>query len=75
MKRSRLNPNFVPIKVDREERPDLDRIYMQTLQAMTGQGGWPMNVFTSLPTTFLRMPSALSVHNKLLSPSVNQSQN
>ena len=40
-----LNDNFVPIKVDREERPDIDSIYMQTLQMMTGQGGWPLNVF------------------------------
>ncbi len=40
-----MNENFLPIKVDREERPDLDSIYMGALQAMTGQGGWPMNMF------------------------------
>jgi uncharacterized protein len=40
-----LNAGFVPIKVDREERPDLDAIYMGAVQAMTGQGGWPMSVF------------------------------
>jgi uncharacterized protein YyaL (SSP411 family) len=40
-----MNENFLPVKVDREERPDLDSIYMQTLQMMTGQGGWPLNVF------------------------------
>jgi len=40
-----LNARFVPIKVDREERPDLDQIYMGAVQAMTGQGGWPMSVF------------------------------
>ena len=40
-----MNGNFLPIKVDREERPDLDSIYMQALQIMTGQGGWPLNVF------------------------------
>lgn len=40
-----LNANFLPIKVDREERPDLDSIYMQALQVMTGQGGWPLNIF------------------------------
>ena len=40
-----MNANFIPIKVDREERPDLDSIYMQALQMMTGQGGWPLNVF------------------------------
>ena len=40
-----MNANFIPIKVDREERPDLDSIYMQAVQAMTGQGGWPLNIF------------------------------
>lgn len=40
-----MNEHFVNIKVDREERPDLDQIYMSAVQAMTGQGGWPMNVF------------------------------
>jgi uncharacterized protein len=40
-----MNAHFLPIKVDREERPDLDSIYMQSLQIMTGQGGWPLNVF------------------------------
>jgi len=40
-----LNEHFVSIKVDREERPDLDRIYMNAVQAMTGSGGWPMSVF------------------------------
>ncbi|MDF5709497.1 MAG: thioredoxin domain-containing protein [Nostoc sp. S4] len=42
-----MNSNFLPIKVDREERPDLDSIYMQALQMMSGQGGWPLNVFLS----------------------------
>ncbi|MBI2184735.1 MAG: thioredoxin domain-containing protein [Thaumarchaeota archaeon] len=40
-----MNGNFVSIKVDREERPDLDAIYMDAVQAITGQGGWPMTVF------------------------------
>ena len=40
-----LNDNFVSIKVDREERPDLDQIYMTSVQALSGQGGWPMSVF------------------------------
>jgi uncharacterized protein YyaL (SSP411 family) len=40
-----MNEHFVPVKVDREERPDLDAIYMQAVQAMTGHGGWPMTVF------------------------------
>src|SRR5256714_4109319 len=40
-----MNENFVSIKVDREERPDLDQIYMNAVQMMTGHGGWPMTVF------------------------------
>ncbi|MBA4146564.1 MAG: thioredoxin domain-containing protein [Verrucomicrobia bacterium] len=40
-----LNKHFVCIKVDREERPDVDKIYMTFVQATTGQGGWPLNVF------------------------------
>ncbi len=40
-----LNQHFVPVKVDREERPDVDRIYMMFVQATTGSGGWPMSVF------------------------------
>ena len=40
-----MNENFVCIKVDREERPDIDSIYMTAVQALTGQGGWPMTVF------------------------------
>jgi hypothetical protein len=40
-----LNSHFVSIKVDREERPDVDRIYMTFVQATSGQGGWPLNVF------------------------------
>src|SRR5699024_3373384 len=40
-----MNTNFVNIKVDREERPDIDAVYMTATQAMTGQGGWPMTCF------------------------------
>ncbi len=40
-----LNEHFISIKVDREERPDVDRVYMTFVQATTGSGGWPMNVF------------------------------
>ena len=40
-----LNAHFVSIKVDREERPDVDKIYMTFVQATTGQGGWPLSVF------------------------------
>ena len=42
-----LNENFVSIKVDREERPDVDAVYMEATQAMTGQGGWPMTVLAT----------------------------
>src|ERR671916_2262808 len=42
-----MNEHFVNIKVDREERPDLDGIYMSAVQAMTGHGGWPLNVFVT----------------------------
>ncbi len=40
-----MNAQFINIKIDREERPDLDHIYMDAVQAMTGSGGWPLNVF------------------------------
>ncbi|ARZ68184.1 membrane protein [Streptomyces albireticuli] len=40
-----LNEHFVPVKVDREERPDVDAVYMEAVQAATGHGGWPMTVF------------------------------
>jgi uncharacterized protein YyaL (SSP411 family) len=40
-----LNEHFVAVKVDREERPDIDGVYMEAVQAMTGHGGWPLNVF------------------------------
>src|SRR3990172_5785350 len=40
-----MNESFVCIKVDREERPDIDEIYMSAVQIMTGSGGWPLTVF------------------------------
>ena len=40
-----MNENFICIKVDREERPDVDSIYMKAVQAFTGHGGWPLTVF------------------------------
>ncbi len=43
--RTALNSSFVSIKVDREERPDVDAVYMEAVQAITGSGGWPMSVF------------------------------
>ena len=39
-----INDSFIPVKVDREERPDIDSVYMSVCQAMTGQGGWPMTI-------------------------------
>ena len=42
-----MNEHFVCVKVDREERPDVDAIYMDAVQAMTGSGGWPLNVFVT----------------------------
>ncbi len=45
-----MNENFVNIKIDREERPDLDHIYMDAVQMMTGSGGWPLNVFLTPET-------------------------
>ncbi|MGN7329265.1 thioredoxin domain-containing protein [Bacillus pumilus] len=42
-----LNEHFISIKVDREERPDIDSMYMSVCQMMTGQGGWPLNVFVT----------------------------
>jgi uncharacterized protein len=44
---AQMNAGFVCVKVDREERPDVDSVYMTATQAMTGQGGWPMTVFTT----------------------------
>jgi len=46
---AQMNEDFVSIKVDREERPDVDDIYMTAVQAMTGSGGWPMSVFLTPP--------------------------
>lgn len=45
-----MNDNFINIKIDREERPDLDHIYMDAVQAMTGSGGWPLNIFLTPDT-------------------------
>ncbi|KAH0416908.1 PR-1-like protein, partial [Aureobasidium melanogenum] len=42
-----LNEHFIPVKIDREERPDVDKVYMDFLQATTGGGGWPLNVFVT----------------------------
>lgn len=45
-----MNDNFINIKIDREERPDLDAIYMDAVQAISGSGGWPLNVFLTPET-------------------------
>ena len=51
-----MNDKFINIKVDREERPDIDSIYMQAVQAMSGQGGWPLSVFlTPIPVKLLHI--------------------
>ncbi|MFQ5465569.1 MAG: thioredoxin domain-containing protein, partial [Thermodesulfobacteriota bacterium] len=42
-----MNERFVSVKVDREERPEVDSLYMKAVQALTGRGGWPLNVFTT----------------------------
>ncbi|MCB1027830.1 MAG: thioredoxin domain-containing protein, partial [Microthrixaceae bacterium] len=44
---AKVNEHFVSVKVDREERPDVDAVYMQATQAMTGRGGWPMTVLAT----------------------------
>ena len=59
-----LNNHFVPIKIDREERPDVDAVYMQYVQATTGSGGWPLSVF--LLPTLGRCPQAIGVHASIV---------
>jgi uncharacterized protein YyaL (SSP411 family) len=48
-----MNEQFVNVKVDREERPDLDRIYMSAVQVLTGNGGWPISVFQACQIAYL----------------------
>ncbi|KAL5342352.1 hypothetical protein BJX70DRAFT_317854 [Aspergillus crustosus] len=63
-----LNDSFIPIKVDREERPDVDDIYMNYVQATTGSGGWPLNVFLTpdlepvFGGTYWPGPSSTALH-------------
>jgi len=66
-----MNTNFINIKVDREERPDIDHIYMDALQMMTGSGGWPLNIL-ALPdgrpfwgATFVKKREWIQVLNQL----------
>lgn len=66
-----MNNMFVNVKVDREERPDVDAIYMDAVQAMTGRGGWPMTVFLSpdgkpfFGGTYFPKPSFLQLMNAI----------
>ena len=67
-----LNRKFVAVKVDREERPDVDRVYMTFVQATTGAGGWPMSVwltpelrrFSAAPTSRRRHAGAAWIHRR-----------
>ncbi|APQ17862.1 thioredoxin domain-containing protein [Maribacter hydrothermalis] len=66
-----MNSNFINIKIDREERPDIDHIYMDALQMMTGSGGWPLNIL-ALPNgkpfwgaTFVKKQEWIQVLNQL----------
>ena len=66
-----MNSNFINIKVDREERPDIDQVYMDAVQLMTGRGGWPLNII-ALPDgrpiyggTYFRKSDWISVLNQL----------
>jgi len=49
-----MNANFINIKVDREERPDVDQVYMTALELLTGNGGWPLNVNTRRKSDYLK---------------------
>src|SRR3989338_3282567 len=66
-----LNRNFISIKVDREERPDVDQIYMDAVVGMTGRGGWPLSVFLTpdlkpfFGGTFFWRPQFLQVLSKI----------
>ena len=58
-----LNRDFVPVKVDREERPDVDAIYMRACQAMTGSGGWPLTAFLTCDQTPFYAGTYFPKHN------------
>lgn len=75
-----MNEHFVCIKVDREERPDVDQVYMTAVQLMTGQGGWPLNCFT-LPDarpiyggTYFPKTKWIEILNKLHDSYVNNKE-
>ena len=54
-----IHENYIAIKVDREERPDVDAIYMAAVQALTGRGGWPMTVWLTPDRKHLTGPRSL----------------
>ena len=60
-----LNENFVSIKVDREERPDVDEVYMKAVMSMTGSGGWPMTVFLTPSLGAILWRNLLSSHSEV----------
>ena len=73
-----MNKHFIPIKIDREERPDIDQIYMNAAQMLTGRGGWPLNAF-ALPDgrpfyagTYFPKKQWLKVLNKMSQAYQNQ---
>lgn len=59
-----LNRDFVPVKVDREERPDVDAVYMRACQAMTGSGGWPLTAFLTSDQTPFFAGTYFPKHNR-----------
>ncbi len=73
-----MNAHFICIKVDREERPDLDTVYMSAVQALTGRGGWPMSVFLTPDLkpfyggTFFPRPQFLDLTRKIVDVYRNQ---
>ena len=79
-----MNDLFVNVKVDREERPDVDTIYMEAVQALTGRGGWPMTVFMTPdgrpfhggtyypPVSRGQMPSFTEIMNRIQDVWVNR---
>ena len=66
-----LNKHFICVKLDREERPDIDKIYMTFMQASTGGGGWPMSVFMTpeqkpfFGDTYIRKPDFMNLCKKV----------
>ena len=62
-----MNDPFINIKIDREEKPDIDHIYMDAVQAITGSGGWPLNFFL-MPDTSHFMEELIFLQLKHLTP-------